>query len=249
MEPQTSFVPPYNIPWATFLSTVERIAADPPGRIDRSYLGSQSGNVQTYLISALKAFGLIDQDARPTRINEFADPAARKPKMADLLREFYPTLVELGQTKATNDELREAFSKAFPGVTGESKVKAIRFFLSAMAYAELPVSALWASVKAPRGTSAKTGAKKTTTRKPPRTNGTDEAEHPPANPPAATLTDDQMRAAYFQLLLKKAESDDNMLDRIELLVGIGSDKKPNRGRKTAGSTPAIPTGPASRAEE
>lgn len=157
-----AFVPPYNIPWATFLSAVEKIAADPPSRVDRSYLGSQSGNVQTYLIAALKAFGLVDQDARPARINDFADTATRKSTMADLLGEHYPTLVALGQTKATNDELREKFGEAFPGITGESRVKAIRFFLSGMSYAELPVSDLWSSVKAPRGASART----TTPRKP-----------------------------------------------------------------------------------
>jgi Family of unknown function (DUF5343) len=256
MEPQTqaSFVPPYNIPWTTFLSTLERIAADPPGRVDRSYLDSQSGNVQTYLIAALKSFGLIDQDARPTRINEFADPSARKPKMAELLREHYPTLVELGTTRATNDELREEFSKAFPGLTGESRTKAIRFFLSGMAYAELPVSSLWQSVKAPRGASAKSGTRKAAPRKATRANnngGTDQGntDSPTVPPVAAALTEEQMRAAYFQLLLRKAESDDSMLDRIELLVGLGSDKKPNRGRKPAGSKPATPTDPGSQEEE
>ena len=172
MEPQTKtgFTPPYNIPWTTFLTTLERIAADPPSRVDRSYLESQSGNVQTYLIAALKSFGLIDQDSRPTRINEFADPAVRKPKMAELLRDYYPTMVELGTTKATNDELREAFAKEFPTLTGESRIKAIRFFLSAMAYAELPVSSLWSSVKAPRGASAKSGTRKATPRKAKATN-------------------------------------------------------------------------------
>ena len=168
MEPDASsgFIPPYNISWATFLSAVEKIAADPPNRVDRSYLGSQSGNVQTYLIAALKTFGLVDHEARPTRINEFADAETRKAKMADLLRENYPTLVALGQTKATNDELREKFGESFPGITGESRVKAIRFFLSGMSYADLAVSDLWSSVKAPRGASARTTTpRKTTSRK------------------------------------------------------------------------------------
>lgn len=170
MEPQTQtgFTPPYNIPWTTFLTTLEKIAADPPSRVDRSYLDSQSGNVQTYLIAAFKSFGLIDQDARPTRINEFADPSVRKPKMADLLREYYPTMVELGTTKATNDELREAFAKEFKTLAGESRIKAIRFFLSAMAYSELPVSPHWSSVKAPRGASS--GPRKATPRKAGRAN-------------------------------------------------------------------------------
>jgi hypothetical protein len=112
---------------------------------------------------------------------------------------------------------------------------------------------LWQSVKAPRGASAKSGTRKATPRKPNRTNGNDAGEgNPPTTPPpAAALTEEQMRAAYFQLLLRKAESDDSdsMLDRIELLVGLAGDKKPNRGRKTAGSKPATPTDPASQVEE
>ncbi|MCL2782301.1 MAG: DUF5343 domain-containing protein [Actinomycetia bacterium] len=157
--------PPYNIPWTTFVTTVERIAANPPSRVDRSHLGSQSGNVQTYTIAALKAFGLIDEDARPTRLNEFSDPGTRKRKMGDLLKERYPTLVELGTSNTTSGELSEAFGAAFLRLNGESRTKAIRFFLSGMAYVELPTSSLWSVAKAPRGASSRTGARKPPARK------------------------------------------------------------------------------------
>jgi hypothetical protein len=170
VDAESKFSPPYNIPWATFASQLERMAADPPGRVDRSYLDSQSGTVQTYLIAAFKGFGLIDADARPTsRVKEFADPESRKERVADLLQEFYPRVVNLGTTNATSGQLAETFTEEFPNITGESRVKAIRFFMSAMAYAELPTSKQWGSVKAPRGASGRksTGAG----RKPTRTNG------------------------------------------------------------------------------
>lgn len=153
MDEEGKFSPPYNIAWATFLTSVERIAQDPPGRIDRSYLGSVSGTIQTYLIAALKSFSLIDDEGRPTRVKDMADPEARKAVIRSLLEEFYPGMVALGTSSTTVGQLNEEWSKAFPNLTGESKVKGIRFFISAMTYADLPRSSLWGGVKAPRGAS------------------------------------------------------------------------------------------------
>lgn len=217
MEPDGKFSPPYNIPWATFLSTVERIAADPPTRVDRSYLDSQSGNVQTYLIAALKGFQLINEDARPTGVLDFADPETRKKKVAELLVTYYPTIVPLGETNSTTGELTEAFAAAFPQITGESRVKAIRFFLSAMGYAELPTAQLWGKVKAPRGASAKRSPRKAAPRS--------ESNPPKDPPPAAPATSEAaMKAKYFELLVEKAKEtggeDTGLLDRIERLIGI-----------------------------
>jgi Family of unknown function (DUF5343) len=237
MEPQTEFVPPYNIPWATFLSVVERIAGDPPSRIDRSYLDSQSGSVQTYLIAALKSFALIDQDARPTRILEFGAPDDRKQKMADLLREHYPSLVKLGETKATNDELREEFGKSFSGITGESRVKAIRFFLSGMAYADLPVSSLWTSVKAPRGVSARSNGRKPAPRK---RSPAPAAEHTPGRSiqqNGDTYTVDLESGGQVAVVVDvnifgmTTEDRDFVIDLVDKLKGYGRQKEtaPQRG--------------------
>lgn len=167
MDTESKFSPPYNIPWATFLSTVERIAADPPGRVDRSYLDSQSGNIQTYLIAALKGFELIDDESRPTKVLEFADEAKRKALVADMLQAKYGSVVPLGESNTTNGQLADGFSQAFPQITGESRVKAVRFFLGAMAYADLPTSPLWSSVKAARGSSSPRRGKKARTAPPP----------------------------------------------------------------------------------
>ena len=64
------------------------------------------------------------------------------------------------------------------------------------------------------------------------------------------LTQEAMRSMYFKLLLKKAEEGDggdaDLFGRIERLVGLESGKEEDRGRKTAGSTPATPPGPATR---
>ena len=155
-----TFSPPYNVSWSTFLSTLERAASDLPNRLDRSYLSSQAGSVQTYLIAAFKAFDLIDDESRPTGLKEFAaNPEGGPGFIAGLLRQHYAPVVTLGQTKSTPDELEASFSRTFPGITGESRRKAIRFFLSAAAYANLSLSVLW---KVPKVTS---GSRKPSTRR------------------------------------------------------------------------------------
>jgi hypothetical protein len=251
-EPK-AFMPPYNISWATFLSTLERMAADPPSRVDRSYLDSQSGTVQTYLIAAYKTFGLINEDARPTEaVNLFADPELRKEMIADLIRANYPTILALGEANSTPGELAEAFSEAYPTLTGQSRVKAIRFFLSAATYADLKMSPLWKPPKAPRGSSAR------------RSGRSAKSAQPGTNPAGTSLprskpqTMDEAKMAYFELLIshagKEAQLDTDVLDRIERLVGIpGSNGKATRdksgSRTTAGSKPATPADPASQGEE
>ena len=62
-----------------------------------------------------------------------------------------------------------------------------------------------------------------------------------------------MRAEYFSLLIKNANDytklDQDVLNRIERLIGLKpTDEEEDRDRKTAGSKPATPTGPASQRE-
>lgn len=219
-EPKT-FTPPYNVPWATFLSTLERMAADPPNRVDRTYLDSQSGTVQTYLIAGYKAFGLITEDAKPTAaVNRFADPEQRKAMIGELVQVHYASVLELADTNSTPGELAEEFSKAFPSLTGASRVKAIRFFLSAAAYAEIKLPLMWKPPKAPRGSSA--GPRRSTR------NGRGSPANPPPvetpRPKATPQSMDEAKMAYFDLLISNANQgtklDSKILDRIERLVGL-----------------------------
>jgi hypothetical protein len=155
-----SFSPPYNIPFATFINTVEKIANDLPNKVDRSYLGSASGSIKSYLISAFRAFGLIDDDLFVTdRLRELARSTDDRPRLVgELLQERYPLAVKLGASNATPGELDAAFAEMFPSVTGESRTKAMRFYLSASDFAGLPKSPLWKSPKV--GTGPKRGRPK-----------------------------------------------------------------------------------------
>ncbi len=160
-----TFSPPYNIPWATFIGSVEKIAADLPNKVDRSYLGSMSGGLKSYLISAFRGFGLIDDDLTVTEeLKTLAtDPDKRPEMIGDLIREFYPKAVELGTSNSTTGELEAAFADMFPSVTGESRTKAIRFFLSACDFASVPRSSLWKTPKAGQTGARRGRPRKTTT--------------------------------------------------------------------------------------
>lgn len=227
---QKGFSPPYNVPWATFLSTIEKVANDLPNKIDRSYLESQSGSVQTYLIAAFRSFGLINDDLTTTDdLKGLVSAEDRPAAIANLLRTYYPTIVPLGETSNTQGTLENEFASAFPSVTGESRVKSIRFFLSAAKYADLPLSSLWKTPKASGGTG--TGR--------PRSNKANKGNKGGSGagggtavqviPPVDQTTD--MRRTYFDLLVKKASDagdlDSDLLDRIERLIGVGATPTPN----------------------
>jgi len=234
-EPKT-FIPPYNISWVTFLSTLERMAADPPNRVDRSYLDSQAGTVQTYLIAAFKVFGLINDEARPTEwIHAFAEPDQRKAMIADLLKTHYATIIPLGLTNSTSGELAEEFTSAFPSLTGESRVKAIRFFLSAATYADLKLSPMWKAPKAPRGNSGTRRSSRSNSGKAAATPPTAAPEPSSARPKPQSM--EEAKLAYFELLINNAAEgtklDPQVLDRIELLVGLKDPAKTKPGRTRA----------------
>jgi hypothetical protein len=160
-----NFVPPYGVPWETFKNTIEKMAEDGlPERVDRSYLSSQSGNVQTYLMQAMRSFGLIEEDGTVTDLlKELTAAGEDRPQVvARLLHAHFSPIVILGASTATQGQLEEKWTEVF-GQTGDTRRKAVRWFLSACAYAGINLSKLW---KAPRaaapGTSrkAKGGAKK-----------------------------------------------------------------------------------------
>lgn len=161
---EREFLPPYNIPWATFMNSVEKVAADLPNKVDRSYLGSMSGGLKSYLISAFRSFGLLLEDLTVSEeLRALAkDPEGRPARIGSLLAQYYPRAVELGKTNATPGELDSAFAEMFPSISGESRTKAIRFYLSACDYAGVAKSPLWKSPKAAGASTPRRGRSKKT---------------------------------------------------------------------------------------
>jgi hypothetical protein len=159
------FTPPYNLAFSTFNNFLAK--ADPetlPPKIDRSYLDSMAGNVQTYLMAALRSFELIGPDRTVTpELKELTkNPDGRPAMIAELLNKFYPEIVELGKSNATALQLEEAFRKF--GLAGNTIRKAATFYLHAAQYAGVPLSVHWAVRKAGSGHRDETATKRQRTK-------------------------------------------------------------------------------------
>jgi hypothetical protein len=153
------FTPPYNVVWSTFNNFLDSVdPATLPPRIDRSYLSRMSGTNQTYLLSALRSFELIGpgNEATPTLKELAKNPDGRPAMIADLLRRFYPEVVELGQNNGTVAQLEETF-RTKHGLSGNTIRKAAAFYMHAAQYAGVPLSVHWAVRKAGSGYRGETG--------------------------------------------------------------------------------------------
>jgi Family of unknown function (DUF5343) len=200
---------PY-FPWPALLTLVQRMATEgPPTRIDKSYLEKQSGGMQTAILSGLRWLGLIGDDGRLTdtfiHLAE-ADEAERKEAIADLLRSRYVPIIELGAQNTTQLELEDAFKTEF-GAQGETRRKAVAFYLKAAAYAGIPVSRNW---KPPRSTVVRSARRKAGQK---RTGGEEAAPSTNSQPRG------DLRRRYVEMLMAKAEAkddpDEGLLNRIE----------------------------------
>jgi hypothetical protein len=219
------FNAPY-IPFRTLLNLFERLAQEGvPNRIDRTYLDYLSGITQTYLIAALKTFDLVDDDGVPTpKLREFVENPDQRPALTgQLVREYYADALSLGEG-ATHGELEEVFREKY-GLRGDTNRKGITFFLNAATFGNVPVSRHY---KMPRATGgdAKTTVRRTTrrrtVRRTPQGGGQD--------PQESGTTIEAQRARYIDMLMKRAEAqdelDDNLLDRIEALLGYDAEPAP-----------------------
>ncbi len=133
------------VSWQTFKNAIESLAEGIPNRIDRSTFPGLSGGVQSQLLAGLKFLGLITEDNKPTPgLHTLAvhDEETRKERLLALLQTRYSELFSLDLVKTTPNELSARMSEAY-NVTGDTKEKAIRFFLSAVSYVGTPVSRLF----------------------------------------------------------------------------------------------------------
>src|SRR5579884_1113197 len=135
-----SFSPPYGS-WVTLLNTVERMAKEGgiPAQIDRSYLSNLPGSTQTELLQSMKSLGLIDEQMRPTKDLEamVEDAEGRAGVVSAILAGRYEGPLALGPF-ATQQQLEDEFRKY--NIQGSTLRKAVRFFLAAAKYADVPLS-------------------------------------------------------------------------------------------------------------
>lgn len=129
-------------PWATFKTAIERLSQGVPNQIDRTVFTGMAWSVQSQVLAGLKFLGLTDDKGKPTpALHKIAvkDEGARKEALKGVLTARYGDLVALDLTKATLHQLNEQMTASY-SVTGETREKAVRFFLSAAEYAGMPLS-------------------------------------------------------------------------------------------------------------
>lgn len=134
------------VAWGTFKNAIDGLAQAIPNRIDKTVYPGLNPAVVNQLLTGFKFLGLTDDNGRPSSaLQSIAtkDESVRKQQLASLIRQRYQDLFELDLTKTTPAELAEKMEKSY-NVTGDTRDKAIRFFLSALAYVGITVSSLLA---------------------------------------------------------------------------------------------------------
>jgi hypothetical protein len=146
---------PY-LPFKTFLGALDALSYGVPPIIDRSIWRTQPGGVQGQIMGALRFFNLIDDNNKPTenlrRLIE--KPEHRGKAVRALLEWSYADLMKGDLTKMTAKMLEDGMEQY--GVSGETKKKAVTFFLQAARYGDLALSPyLQAQIRATPGTRRK----------------------------------------------------------------------------------------------
>lgn len=130
------------IPWATFKNALDQLAQGVPSRVDRSVFPGIAWNVQTQLFAALKFLGLLTGEDQPTPVlNDLVSGTEdeRKLKLKKVIQDSYSELIALDLTKATRAYFEEKLGELY-SVTGDTRIKACRFFVSAASYTGIPLS-------------------------------------------------------------------------------------------------------------
>ncbi|MFZ0168580.1 MAG: hypothetical protein WAL64_04040 [Candidatus Dormiibacterota bacterium] len=138
------WTPPY-IPWRTLIGLIARMeegGAAPP-RVDRSYLEKYSGATQSLILASLKSLDLLDENGNVTpRLTNLVEDGDNRPQqIRDLLVAKYPEIVRLGSINATQGMLEDEFGHL--GVTGDTRRKAVAFYLNAAEYGGVQISRNW----------------------------------------------------------------------------------------------------------
>jgi hypothetical protein len=145
------FVPPY-ISYKTLTGLLDRMEReDPPARIDKSYLDNLSGGYRTQVLAALNSLGLVAEDgtlSERLKAMVAGGEAGRKRIVTDIVREHYGPVVNLPRN-ATQQQMVAAFEEMSPTVTGDTRRKAIAFFLNACRDAGITVSPHWKTPRVP----------------------------------------------------------------------------------------------------
>lgn len=214
--------PPY-CSFATVTNLIERMEKEGvPRRIDKTYLVGMAGGTQNQVMAALRGLGLTTQENRSTDLlNLLAnEPQERPTRWIAILQTRFPDLVQVATQNSTPGELNEVLAEY--GFTGATTRKAATFLVAALTYAGIDVSP---HLRPARTATAVAGTRRM---KPQRRRAA--APLDATGDPDSAVPQSDMKRMYFDLLIEKARNnpegsavDGGLLDRIERLIGIGSE--------------------------
>ena len=130
------------LPFKTFLSSLDVLDHGIPNKLDRTIWKSQSGIVQGQIMMALRFFGLVTESDEPTPAlyRLVGSPEKRREHIESLLRHAYRSIIDADLTKMTPKMLEKEMEQY--NVSGDTRRKAIGFFLRAAKYADLSMHPL-----------------------------------------------------------------------------------------------------------
>lgn len=129
--------------WGTFRnSIIDGMTEGLPNVIDKSIFVGMAGGVQSHMMAGLKFLGLIDEEGHPTEaLSQLTaeNEADRKVALAEILKSRYAALIAIGLERASMKQLLDTLESSYR-VSGDTREKAARFFISAAQYAGVPIS-------------------------------------------------------------------------------------------------------------
>ncbi len=228
--------PPY-VSWTTFLGFIEKM--EPPGiiptQIDPTFVKTYAGSVQRLLLQSLRWLELIDPDSGRVLdpLKELVNNKADRPRLIrQLIEKHYSWVLSL-DSNATEQQLNTAFADN-TSAEGDTRRKAITFFLSAADYAKLQHSPLWKKKSVGRPTGSPSSGQRRTTKgrakKGAAANGNDTPIVTPRAPESPSSKENDRLDAYFNLLLEKAKAgealDAELANRMETILGLRKEVAP-----------------------
>jgi hypothetical protein len=146
-----SFTPTYNLTWRQLFNSWEKMAQSDtlPTVIDRSYLRWLPGSAQTGYLTLARQFGLVDEQYVPTDLLRRLtyEQESRAQIVNRILHEHYAPIIELGKKHSTAQQLMDLWKETY-GQEGDTRRKAITFFMQAAEFSGIQVSPLWQSIAA-----------------------------------------------------------------------------------------------------
>jgi hypothetical protein len=140
---ETKGKPPY-MSFQTFWNFIGELSGKPlPPQIDRSLMDTKSGTDQAHLTAAMKGFGLISDDLTVQPLLErlaVPDEDQRKKVLREIVEDFYAEPLKVSAANGTEKLLHDAFKDAYGLEGGDTRRKAVTFFLHAARHADVPLS-------------------------------------------------------------------------------------------------------------